>query len=157
MATNTTETVRQLQRTLSAKAKQAQEAQFDARYEKGWRTDVLWEAWQQGKANKGAPGVDGQASEALGAGGQEREMISKVPQQLRTPTYRCHPGRRGEIPKPKGGTRPLGMATVADRVVQTARKLVLAPSFEADFHPCAYGYRPKRDAKRASQASKEDR
>jgi retron-type reverse transcriptase len=61
-----------------------------------------------------------------------------------------------DIPKPKGGTRPLGIATVEDRVVQTAMKLVLEPIFEADFHPCSYGYRPKRDAKMASLAIKED-
>ena len=156
MATNTTETVRQLQRTLYSKAKQAKEAQFYSLYDKVWRTDVLWEAWQQVKANKGAPGVDGQAIEAIVASGQEREMISKLQQQLRTQTYRFHPVRRVDIPKPKGGTRPLGIATVEDRVVQTAMKLVLEPIFEADFHPCAYGYRPKRDAKMASQAIKED-
>ena len=156
MATNTTETVRQLQRTLYSKAKQAKEAQFYSLYDKVWRADVLWEAWQQVKANKGAPGVDGQAIEAIVAGGQEREMISKLQQQLRTQTYHFHPVRRVDIPKPKGGTRPLGIATVEDRVVQTAMKLVLEPIFEADFHPCSYGYRPKRDAKMASQAIKED-
>ena len=117
MATNTTETVRQLQRTLYAKAKQAKEAQFYS----------LWEAWQQVKANKGAPGVDGQAIEAIVASGQEREMISTLQQQLRTQTYRFHPVRRVDIPKPQGGTRPLGIATVEDRVVQTAMKLVLEP------------------------------
>jgi retron-type reverse transcriptase len=42
------------------------------------------------------------------------------------------------------------VATVQDRVVQTAMKLVLEPIFEADFHPCSYGYRPQRDAKMAS-------
>jgi len=51
---------------------------------------------------------------------------------------------------------PLGIATVEDRVVQTAMKLVLEPVFEADFHDCSYGYRPKRDAKQASLAIRED-
>lgn len=49
-----------------------------------------------------------------------------------------------------------GIATVEDRVVQTAMKLVLEPIFEADFHDCSYGYRPKRDAKQASIAIRED-
>jgi retron-type reverse transcriptase len=53
-------------------------------------------------------------------------------------------------------TRPLGIATVEDRVVQTAMKLVLDPIFEADFHPCSYGYRPQRDAKMASTAIRND-
>jgi group II intron reverse transcriptase/maturase len=61
-----------------------------------------------------------------------------------------------DIPKPKGGTRPLGIATVEDRVVQTAMKLVLEPIFEADFHDCSYGYRPRRDAKMASKAIRDD-
>ena len=156
MATNTTYTVRPLQSTLYAKAKQAKEVKFSALYDKVWREDVLWEAWQQVKANTGAPGVDGQSIEAIVVGGQEGEMISRVHEHLRTETYRCQPVRRVEIPQPTGGTRPLGIATVADRVVQTAMKLVLAPIFAADFHPCSYGYRPKRDAKMASLAIKED-
>src|SRR5919109_4104415 len=156
MATNTTHTVRQLQRTLYAKAKQGKEVKFYSLYDKVWREDVLWEAWQQVKANKGAPGVDGQSIEAIVVGGQEGEMISRVHEQLRTETYRFHPVRRVDIPKPKGGTRPLGIATVEDRVVQTAMKLVLEPIFEADFHDCSYGYRPKRDAKQASQAIRDE-
>jgi len=50
----------------------------------------------------------------------------------------------------------LTVATVRDRVVQTAMKLVLEPIFEADFHPCSYGYRPQRDAKMASNAIRDD-
>jgi group II intron reverse transcriptase/maturase len=61
-----------------------------------------------------------------------------------------------EIPKPQGGTRPLGIATMKDRVVQTAMQLVLEPIFEADFHDCSYGYRPKRDAKQAAMAMRND-
>jgi RNA-directed DNA polymerase len=45
------------------------------------------------------------------------------------------------IPKPGGGERPLGIATIRDWVVQTAAKLVLEPIFEADFEPTAYSYR----------------
>ena len=88
--------------------------------------------------------------------GNEAVMISLLRDQLRTKTYQFQPVRRVDIPKPKGGTRPLGIATVEDRVVQTAMKLVLEPIFEADFHDCSYGYRPRRDAKMASMAIRDD-
>ena len=83
-------------------------------------------------------------------------MIQTLHEALREQRYQFAPVRVVEIPKPKGGTRPLGIATVKDRVVQTAMKLVLEPIFEADFHDCSYGYRPKRDAKQASMAIRED-
>jgi len=129
---------------------------FSARYAKVWREDVLWEAWPQVKANPGAPGVDGPSMEARGVGGHEGEMRSRVHAQLRTEPSRCPPVRRVDIPQPKGGPRPLGMAPVEDRVGQTALHLVLEPRLEADCHPCSYGYRPKRDAKMASRALTED-
>lgn len=149
-------TVRHLQRTLYRKAKQDKEVKFYSLYDKLWREDVLWEAWRQVKANHGAPGVDGEAIEAIVSRGGEQELISRVQEQLRAKAYRFQPVRRVDIPKPKGGTRPLGIATVDDRVVQTAMKLILEPIFEADFHDCSYGYRPKRDAKQASIAIRED-
>ena len=148
--------VRQLQRTLYCKAKQAKEVKFYSLYDKLWREDVLWEAWRQVKANKGAPGVDGTSIEAIVSSEREGEMIGRLGEQLHAKTYRFQPVRRVDIPKPKGGTRPLGIATVEDRVVQTAMKLILEPIFEADFHKCSYGYRPKRGAKMASLVIRED-
>ena len=148
--------VRQLQRTLYRKAKQDKGVKFYSLYDKLWREDVLWEAWRQVKANRGAPGVDGESIEAIVSRRQEGKMISRLSRELRAKTYRFDPVRRVDIPKPKGGSRPLGIATVEDRVVQTAMKLVLEPIFEADFHDCSYGYRPKRAAKQASIAIRED-
>ena len=78
-----------------------------------WREDVLWEAWQQVKAHHGAPGVDGVTIEAMGDQGQEAAMIGRLAAQLRAKTYRFQPVRRVDIPKPKGGTRPLGIAEAA--------------------------------------------
>jgi RNA-directed DNA polymerase len=106
-------------------------------YDKVWREDVLWEAWRQVKANQGAPGIAAKTIEEIVATGQEEAMIEKLQTALRAHRYQCAPVRVVEIPKPKGGTRPLGIATVEDRVVQTAMKLVLEPSFEADFHDCS--------------------
>lgn len=147
--------VQQLQRALYCKSKQEKEVRFYSLYDKIYREDVLWEAWHQVKANQGAPGIDGKTIEEVVAEGEEK-MIHKLQKQLREQTYRFSPVRVVEIPKPQGGTRPLGIATVEDRVVQTAMKIVLEPIFEADFHVCSYGYRPKRDAKQASLAIKED-
>ena len=156
MARNGTEQVRQLQRTLYRTAKQSKAVKFYSLYDKVWRSDVLWEAWKQVKANRGAPGVDGETIEGIVSRGEEGLMLSRLQEQLRAKTYRFQPVRRVDIPKPKGGTRPLGIATVEDRVVQTAMKLVLEPIFEADFHDCSYGYRPRRDAKMASKAIRND-
>src|SRR5262249_54497990 len=156
MARNETEQVRQLQRTLYRTAKQSTAVKFYSLYDKVWRTDVLQEAWRQVKANQGAPGVDGESIEGIVSRGEEGLMLGRLQKRLRAKTYRFQPVRRVDIPKPKGGTRPLGIATVEDRVVQTAMKLVLEPIFEADFHECSYGYRPKRDARQATLAIRED-
>ena len=156
MARNETEQVRQLQRTLYRTAKQSKAVKFYSLFDKVWRSDVLREAWRQVKANRGAPGVDGETIEGIVSRGEEGLMLSRLQEQLRAKTYRFQPVRRVDIPKPKGGTRPLGIATVGDRVVQTAMKLVLEPIFEADFHDCSYGYRPRRDAKMASKAIRND-
>jgi group II intron reverse transcriptase/maturase len=156
MATNEAERVQQLQRTLYRTAKQSKAAKFYSLYDKVWRNDVLWEASSQVKANRGAPGVDSETIEGIVSRGEEEQMLSQLQEQLRGRNYRFDPVRRVDIPKPKGGTRPLGIATVRDRVVQTAMKLVLEPIFEADFHPCSYGYRPQRSAKIASVAIRED-
>ena len=155
-ATNGADKVRKLQRALYRTSKQDKKKRFYSLYDKVWRADVLWEAWRQVKANKGAPGVDGMAIETIINTGQEEEMITKLQKALREQRHQFAPVRVVEIPKPKGGTRPLGIATVEDRVVQTAMRLVVEPIFEADFHDCSYGYRPKRDAKQASIAIRED-
>jgi RNA-directed DNA polymerase len=155
-ARNGVDKVRTLQRALYRKSKQEKEARFYSLYDKVWRTDVLWEAWRQVKANHGAPGIDGKTIEEIVETGQEAALIQKLQAALQARHYQFAPVRVVEIPKPKGGTRPLGIATIEDRVVQTAMKLVLEPIFEADFHNCSYGYRPKRDARQATLAIRED-
>jgi RNA-directed DNA polymerase len=156
-ARNGADKVRNLQRALYRNSKPEKEARFYRVYDKVWRADVLGEAWRQVKANQGAPGIEAKTIEEIVAPGQEEARIEKLQTALRAHRYQFAPVRVGEIPKPKGGTRPLGMATVEDRVVQTAMKRVLGPSFEADFHECSSGYRPKRDAKPAALAIREDR
>lgn len=147
--------VRQLQRSLYCKSKQEKESRFYSLYDKIYRKDILLAAWQQVKVNKGAPGVDGKAIKEIEIQGVE-EMINRLQKQLRNREYQFSPVRLVEIPKPRGGTRPLGIATVEDRVVQTAMKIIIEPIFEAEFHDCSYGYRPKRSAKQASLAIRAD-
>jgi RNA-directed DNA polymerase len=83
-------------------------------------------------------------------------MITKLHKALREQREQFAPVRVVEIPNPKGGTRPLGIATGEDRVVQTALRLLIEPIFEADVPACSYGYRPKRDATQASLAMRAD-
>src|ERR1700716_520667 len=129
MARNGTEQVRHLQRTLYRTAKQSKAVKFYSLYDKVWRIDVLWAAWKQVKENQGAPGVDGETIDGIVSRGEEGLMLSRLQDQLRAKTYRFQPVRRVDIPKPKGGTRPLGIATVEDRVVQTAMNPSLKPIF----------------------------
>ena len=156
-ARNGADKVRNLQRALYRKSKQEKEARFYRVYDKVWRTDVRWEAWRQVKANHGAPGIDGKTIAESVETGQEEALIEQLQAARRAHCDQCAPVRVVEIPKPKGGTRPLGIATVADRVGQTAMKLVLEPIFAADFHGGSSGSRPKRDAKQASLAIRADR
>lgn len=92
--------------------------------------------------------MDGETFAMIEAAGLN-EWLAGIQENLRAKTYRPQPVRRVLIDKPGGGTRPLGIPTIRDRVVQTAAKLVIAPIFEADLEPQAYGYRPKRGAKDA--------
>jgi retron-type reverse transcriptase len=108
MAKNKTIQVRQLQRTLYCTAKQDKTVKFYSLYDKLWREDVLWEAWQQVKANDGAPGIDGQAIDAIVLSGKEAEMISKLREQLRSKTYQFQPVRRVDIPIAERRGAPAG-------------------------------------------------
>ncbi|MCX2931692.1 group II intron reverse transcriptase/maturase [Mycobacterium sp. CVI_P3] len=142
--------VRELQRTLWAAAKQSEGRRFHALYDRVYRGDVLWEAWERVRKNRGAAGVDRITLVAVEDYGVDR-MLRELRSDLREGVYRPAPARRVEIPKPRGGKRPLGIPTVRDRVAQAAAKIVLEPIFEADFMSCSYGFRPKRSATMAME------
>ena len=137
--------VRRLQNQLWAAAKQSSGRRFHALYDRIYRGDILWEAWERVRANRGAAGVDRVTLVAVEAYGADR-MIAELQESLRSGIYRPAPLRRVEIPKPDGSKRPLGIPTVKDRVCQQAAKIILEPIFEADFLPCSFGFRPKRSA-----------
>jgi RNA-directed DNA polymerase len=140
--------VQKLQTALHAKAKADAGYRFYALYDKISRADILAHAWAKCRANKGAPGVDRQAVEAVEAYGVER-WLGELALALREGTYRPDPIRRVFIPKANGKLRPLGISTLRDRTCMTAAMLVLEPIFEADLPPEQYAYRPGRNAQQA--------
>ncbi|WP_347780629.1 group II intron reverse transcriptase/maturase [Nonomuraea sp. B5E05] len=142
--------VRRLQRKLWTAAKQSAERRFHALYDRVHRGDVLWEAWERVRANRGAAGVDRVTLADVEEYGVAR-MLGELQDDLRAGRYRPAPSRRVDIPKPQGGKRPLGVPTIRDRVAQQAAKLVLEPLFEADFLPVSFGFRPKRSATQAME------
>ena len=112
---------------------------------------LMWEAWRQVKANKGAPGVDEQSLEEFEA--DLADNLYLIWNRMSSGSYFPPPVRAVEIPKPHGaGTRMLGVPTVADRVAQTVAAMFLEPLVEPRFHPDSYGYRPNKSAHEAIAA-----
>jgi len=106
---------------------------------------LVWEAYKQVKANKGAAGVDGQSIADFETNLQSN--LYKIWNRMSSGTYFPPPVLAVEIPKAHGGgTRTLGVPTVADRVAQTVAALTLRPRTESIFHDDSYGYRPRRGA-----------
>src|SRR5512134_2301562 len=112
---------------------------------------TLLVAWRRVRANRGSrsAGVDGETAyyveKVLGV----EHFLAGLREELRSGSYRPVAVRQRAIPKRGGKLRYLGIATVRDRVVQAALKLVLEPIFEVDFEPCSYGFRPGRRAQDA--------
>ena len=103
---------------------------------------LVWEAWLRVKANDGAAGVDEESIQAFEA--NLSGNLYKVWNRMSSGSYIPPPVRAVEIPKKSGGSRILGVPTVADRVAQTVAYLYLEPEVEPVFHPDSYGYRPRR-------------
>jgi RNA-directed DNA polymerase len=115
---------------------------------------LVWEAWRRVKANKGAPGVDGQDLEQFEA--DLRDNLYKVWNRMSSGTWFPPPVLAVEIPKPHGGgVRVLGVPTIADRVAQTVVAMYLEKSADHRFHLDSYGYRPKKSAHQALAACRQ--
>src|SRR5215471_16236493 len=128
MSLETPEQIRMLQRKLYRKAKNEPNYRFYLLYDKIYREDILNYAYAEVKANKGAPGVDGETFAKIESKSLE-QWLRGIQEELRTKTYKPQPVRRVMMPKPGGGERPLGIPTIRDRVVQAAAKVVLEPIF----------------------------
>jgi len=150
MSLTTPSKIRELQIKLYRKTKNEPGFRFYQLYDKVYREDILNHAYRLVRANAGAPGVDGESFEDIESKDLEK-WLNGLGEELRNRTYEPQPVRRVMISKPGGGERPLGIPTIRDRVAQTAAKLVLAPIWEAELEPNAYGYRPQKSAQDAIQ------
>jgi len=104
----------------------------------------VWEAFKHVKANQGAAGVDGQSIADFEVALSNN--LYKLWNRLSSGSYFPPPVRRVDIPKADGGTRPLGIPTVGDRIAQEVVRRNLEPRLEPVFHPDSYGYRPGKSA-----------
>src|SRR6266700_417474 len=114
----------------------------------------VWEAYRQVRANQGAPGVDGVSLAAFES--DLKNQLYRIWNRMSSGSYFPPPVKAVEIPKPHGGgTRGLGVPTIADRVAQTVVARRLEGKVEPIFHPDSYGYRPKRKAQDAVAACRQ--
>lgn len=113
----------------------------------------VWEAYKRVKANRGAAGVDGQSIEEFET--DLKNNLYKLWNRMSSGSYFPPPVKRVQIAKRGGGTRPLGIPTVADRIAQAVVKAYLEPELEKYFHPDSYGYRPGKSALQAVGVARE--
>ncbi len=154
--TSATDQTRELQRKLYLAAKRNRNRRFHALYDRIFRPDILWRAWEEVRRNGGSAGVDGVTIEDVEREGEEG-FLGQIEQDLKARKYRPQPVRRVYIPKSSepAKLRPLGIASIRDWVVQQACKIVIEPVFEANFQNNSYGFRPKRSAQQAVKVVRE--
>src|SRR5260221_1995079 len=113
--------------------------------------DWMFQAFQ-GTRKGAAAGVDGQTAEEY-AGGDLRSKLADLLDGAKSGVYRAPPVRRVHIPKGTGSeTRPIGIPTFEDKILQRAVAMVLEAVYEQDFLDCSYGFRPGRSAHQALDA-----
>jgi RNA-directed DNA polymerase len=105
---------------------------------------AVWNAYKKVKANHGAAGVDGVSIEEFEK--DLKDNLYKLWNRMASGTYFPPAVKAVPIPKKSGGTRVLGIPTVADRVAQMVVKEVFEPLVETHFHKDSYGYRPGKSA-----------
>ena len=116
-------------------------------WDKVYAPATLQAAWKQVKRNKGCHGIDGVSVERFAA--KHELYLQELHEALKEGYYQPLPVKRVLIPKAGGGTRPLGIPAVKDRIVQAALKMVIEPIFENEFVSNSYGFRPKHGCKDA--------
>lgn len=105
-------------------------------------------AWGRVRGNRGArtAGIDGVKPRSIA---DKERFLAELRVDLKAQQFEPLPVRQRMIPKASGKLRALGIPTARDRIVQASLKLVLEPIFEVEFHPCSYGFRPRRRAQDA--------
>lgn len=131
-----------------------QRALVDNLLERVLESSNVERAWQQVKANHGAPGIDGMTIEEFPT--YARKHWKNIRQDLLNGKYRPAPIRRVFIPKKSGGKRALGIPPILDRVIQQSIAQVLEPIFDPDFSESSFGYRPGRSAQDAVRKVSKD-
>lgn len=144
-ANNTVNKAQELYEKLYLAAKKSKTRRFHALYDKVYREDILIDAWNKVKANRGTAGIDNESISVILEKGEET-VITELQERLKDGRYHPRKVERVFIPKSDGQKRPLGIPTVRDRIVQEATKQVIESIFEADFLNCSYGFRPNRCA-----------
>jgi RNA-directed DNA polymerase len=114
---------------------------------------LIWEAYLKVSSNKGAAGVDGQSLTEFEQDLQNN--LFKLWNRMSSGSYFPGPVKAVPIPKNGGGTRILGVPTVADRIAQTAVAMILEPEVDPLFHADSYGYRPGKSALDAVEMCKQ--
>lgn len=141
--------MQELRRRIYSKSKAEPQHRFWGLYVHLTKLETLAQAYALVKENKGAPGIDEIDFEDIKQYG-EQKFLTEIKEQLETGTYKPSRCRSAFIPKSNGDFRELKIATIRDRTVQGAIKLVLEPIFEADFQEGSYGYRPHKNLHEAS-------
>src|SRR5262249_45503539 len=133
------ETISTRQQTIATRARQAPELSFTSL---NHHIDMAWlyEAYRRTRKD-GAPGVDGQTADAYAEHLEEnlRDLLDRA----KSGRYRAPAVKRAYIPKGDGSaTRPMGVPTFEDKILQRGVAMVLEPIYEQDFLDCSYGFRP---------------
>jgi RNA-directed DNA polymerase len=135
------------ERMLSALVNGVKGGKWYSLMDKVYAPKTLAVAWTKVRSNKGAAGVDGLS---IGRFAAKADLyLSELSTALREGTYQPQAVKRVDILKGDGRTRPLGVPTVKDRIVQQAVRLVIEPIFEREFREGSYGFRPGRGCRGA--------
>ena len=142
----------EMQRKLSLWADQDKERTFDDLYNLLYDPEWLRQAHDKVKSNAGSvtAGCDGITMSTFDETLEPR--LQRLAEELKARKFTPQPVRRVTIPKAKGGTRPLGIPAIKDRIVQEALRMILEPIFEADFCHSSFGFRPGRRTMDAMKA-----